>query len=321
MAESFAIIKHQVFRQITDEEVKNLLPQSGGIPTYKIFDIRREIISMDEIHKLDTFEFRIYQKNMVESEIKPFISANPGCKVLYFGAASIPLALHLGYCFGGWQDIDVYLLHREKMTWNWANDDERTELPVITNYVKEEFSGPIDVIFKVEATYAIHDEEIKATVENPSKIISITPETIGKDIFRNQEQLKAFAHQFSLGIDSVANLLPNTDKIHLFPSVPVGLAFLLGTKVNPLITKPIVSYQYDINRDPKYQKILILQEIPQREVTISEEHQKFIAEIKGKFKKFLKSALKISLQAKALTKIESVTAIGLVLFCLIASLV
>src|SRR5262245_22584603 len=135
MVESFAIIKHQVFRQITDEEVLNLLPHSGGIPTYKIFDIRLEIISMNEIHKLESFEFRIYQKNIVDDEIKPYVSSHPGCKILYFGAASIPLALHLGYCFGGWQDINVHLLHREKMTWDWADDDEREEVPVSTNYV------------------------------------------------------------------------------------------------------------------------------------------------------------------------------------------
>ena len=46
MAQSYAIIKHQVFEEISDEEVLKHLPQDGGIPPYKIFDIQKEIIAM-----------------------------------------------------------------------------------------------------------------------------------------------------------------------------------------------------------------------------------------------------------------------------------
>lgn len=290
MAQGYVIIKHQIFTEISDETVLGFLP-TGSVPKYKIFDIKKDIISMENIHQLNNFEFRVYQKGIIENEIKPFLNANPDYKVLYFGTASIPLALHLGYCFGSWKDVDVYLLHRERMIWDWQDQNGVKELKLHSNFVKEEFTGPIDVIYKVEATYFSQDADLKEVVENPSKKIDLKLDVIGKDVFGNQEQLKHFAHQFALGIDTVANYLPNTDKIHLFPTVPVGLAFLMGTKINPMVTKPIVTYQYNTNHTPKYEQILILQESDQPEAIITEEDAKFILEIRAELKNELENKI------------------------------
>src|SRR6266542_778056 len=161
MAEGYVIIKHQVFGEITDEEVLQLLQKSDNIPAYKIFDIKREINPMENIHQLDSLEYRIYQKNVFENEIKPFLRGHPDYMVLYFGTSTIPLALHLGYCFGSWKNVEIYLLHRERMTWNWSNDDDKNQLPFSIDFVGEEFTGPIDVIYKVEATYSMQEDELK----------------------------------------------------------------------------------------------------------------------------------------------------------------
>ena len=198
MGEGYIIIKHQVFSEISDETVLDFLPKGGLVPKYKIFDIRKDIIEMENIHLLDSLEYRIYQKNIMESEIKPYINENPEFKIMYFGTATIPLALHLGYCFGSWKDVDIFLLHREEMNWKWQNPNEGSPLPFTESFVKEEFTGPIDVIFKVATTYLIQDSELKEVLEPPFKDIELKLETIGKDVFRSQSQLKNFAHQFSL---------------------------------------------------------------------------------------------------------------------------
>lgn len=284
MAEGYVILKHQVFSEITDAEVLEQLPKTDAIPAYRIFDIRKEIIPMENIHLLDSLEYRIYQKNVIDHEVKPFLRDHPEYKVLYFGTATIPLALHLGYCFGSWKDVDIFLLHREQMTWNWAGGEEGNSLPFSVDLVGEEFTGPIDVIYKVEVTYTTQTDELKNVVEGASKVIRLSLQNLGKDVFRNQNQLKNFAHQFSLGLDSVANYLPAADKIHLFPTVPVGVAFLMGTKINPLVTKPIVTYQYNANATPKHEQILILQETTQPEINMTEADQQFILQIKQELK-------------------------------------
>jgi hypothetical protein len=302
MAQGYIILKHQVFGEITDQEALDMLPKESSVPVYKIFDIKREIIAMDRVHLLDNVEFRIYQKNLIEQEVKPYLNEHPDYKVLYFGKATIPLALHLGYCFGSWQDVEVYLFHRERMTWAWNNDDDRPSLPVHKKFVEEKFNAPIDVIYKVEATYLTQDDEMVEVVENASKTISLSLDTPGKDVFRSQDQLKAFAHQFSMGLDSVANFLPDTEKIHLFPTVPVGLAFLMGTKINPLLSKPIVTYQYDANKTPKNEQVLILQETPQSEVNMTDEDKAFIAELKMEFKAELEHKIAPFATAKKVDK-------------------
>jgi len=276
----YIIIKHQVFGDIPDEDVLKQLDNSEGVPKYKIFEIKRDIISMDHIQDFDSQSFRIYQQDMMEKEIKPFIDDHPDYKVLYFGTASIPLAMHFGYCFGSWKPVEVYLLHRERMTWKWFGDSTE-ELPATSQWMQESFAGPIDVIYKVEATYPINDEEIREVVTTPAKTISLALDTTGKDVFRIPEQLQAFAYQFSLGLDAVATNLPGADKIHLIASVPVGLAFLMGTKINPNVTRPVSVYQFSRTRHPHYEPVLILQETPLTEKIITEEEARFIQTLRA----------------------------------------
>ncbi len=72
----------------------------------------------------------------------------------------------------------------------------------------------------------------------------------------------------------------------------------MGTKINPLITKPIVTYQYNANKTPKYEQILILQENNQVEVNITEADQQFIEEIKNDIKAELENKIAAFVQGK-----------------------
>ena len=297
MSDGYVIIKHQVFAEISDEEVLKFLPTLSGVPKYEIFDIKREIVSMENIHKFDSQEYKIYQKNLIEKDIRPYLNDHPTYKVLYFGTATIPLALHLGFCFGSWKEVDVFLFQRETMTWEWPNDSEN-EIAVETNFVTDEFTAPIDVIFKVEATYPTQETELIESVDASTKVIGLLVSEPGKDIFKTQKQLRDFAYKFELGLDNIASKLPNADKIHVFPTVPVGLAFLMGTKINPNITKPIITYQFNINHTPKYEKILVIQESISPEVNITDEDLKFITKIKNELKSELKNGIGVFVKSK-----------------------
>lgn len=297
MSDGYVIIKHQIFAEISDEEVLKFLPATGGVPKYEIFDIKREIVSMENIHKFDSQEFKIYQKNLMDKTIKPYLNDHPTYQVLYFGTATIPLALHLGFCFGSWKEVDIFLFQRETMIWDWPGKNE-SEIGFETSFVNEEFTAPIDVIFKIEATYPTQETELTESVDGSTKVIGLKVNEPGKDVFKTQQQLKDFAYKFELGLDNIASKLPNADKIHIFPTVPVGLAFLMGTKINPNITKPIVTYQFNINQTPKYEKILVIQESVALEANITDEDYKFISEIKNELKNELKNNIGAFIKSK-----------------------
>lgn len=315
MSDGYVIIKHQVFAEISDDEVLKFLPTADGVPKYEIFDIKREIVSMENIHKFDSQEFKIYQKNLVEKTIRPYLNDHPTYKVLYFGTATIPLSLHLGFCFGSWKEVDVFLFQREMMTWAWPSEND-SEISIESNFVNDEFTAPIDVIFKVEATYPVQDSELTESVDASTKIIGLKVNEPGKDIFRTQKQLKDFAYQFELGLDNIASKLPNADKIHIFPTVPVGLAFLMGTKINPNITKPIVTYQFNTNQTPKYEKILVIQESVSPEANITEEDYKFISKIRSELKNELKNGIGAFVKSKQEEKVKYDTEFSWIRFIL-----
>jgi hypothetical protein len=61
----------------------------------------------------------------------------------------------------------------------------------------------------------------------------------------------------------------------------------MGTKINPLVTKPIVAYQFNRSRNPPHEAVLILQEVVVEEMNITDEDGKFIQSLRAELKNVL----------------------------------
>lgn len=298
MNKGYVVIKHQLFREISDEEVIEILGKKVDRNDIHFVDIKFKIIDMEEIGELANLEAKAYQRQKYESEIRPLIEKYPDYKIAYFGSVSIPLALHLGYCVGSWKSVEVYNIDRDTNKWV-ANDADLTELPEKHKFPKDTIEISTDVFYKVEASYAVQDQEVKESIGSNYQTIALSLQEFDKNAFEGFDHVVKFGARFSEGLDALANYIPLTEKIHLIVTAPVGVTFYLGTRINPNVTKPIVTYQYRTNQSIPYEEIFVLQEEETALKPIGEDDQKYINDIRAKLKKELEEKIAVFAKEKA----------------------
>jgi hypothetical protein len=284
MKDTIIVLKQSLFKDITDQEVLETIKVDENEVKVEIVELKYKIISMEEIDALDNAEAMSFQISWVEKILKPLLQKYPGCRIYYFGATTTPLAVHLGYCVGGWQHLEVFNWDRFHNTWRWEDTDGKVALPTTTKYIKDIIEVPTDVLFKVEASFSMQQDAIKESLGSSVQTISLSLNEPDKQAFKNFAQVKEIGQLFSQGIDNIATKIPNAEKIHLIISAPVGVCFYLGTKINPVMTKPVALYQFNANKVPQYEEILILQEEPITVTPLSAEDQVLISRIRVRLK-------------------------------------
>lgn len=292
----YIVIKHSILKEISDTEVQEVLP-SDKVQIIETFDVKPFSVSMEEMPNMNFSEAAIFQKDMIDKKIVPFIRKNEGCRIAYFGAAPIPLAIHLGYCLGNWNNYEVFNFHQKNKSWAWENKTSQVE-QALKKFPQENFKGTGDVVFKVKSSYEIQNHDVHDVIKNEIKELEVRTELLDVTSIKNNDQLNEVANAFADGLASISNNLPNTDTIHLFATVPVGLAFLLGTKISPTINKKIRTYQYFNGRTPKYEPVITLQEVVQNEHPLTQEEIEIAQEIRANFSKQLNKAVKGYIQSK-----------------------
>lgn len=290
------IIKHQTFREVTNAEVWETLGIKEADADVDFIDIKYAVVPMQEIENLDSIQAKSYQRQKYESEIKPLLEKFPETELYYFGATTVPLAVHLGYCIGSWQRVIVYNINRETNRFEWLDSENIEPLPTMNSFPIQKIGAATEVLYTVEISYPMQTEDLQEAIGGHFQTVSLSLVNKDKSAIKSPAQQDKLGYEFSEGLDAIATNIPNADKIHLIVAGPVGLCFLLGTKFNPNITKPVSLYQYNTNNSRKYEEIFIMQETAVPEQPITEEDQAFIKQIRERFKKELSE--KISVWAK-----------------------
>jgi hypothetical protein len=91
--------------------------------------------------------------------------------------------------------------------------------------------------------------EVDVTLTNPEL-----------DALETRGALAEVVNAFNHALSRLKHLFPHLTTIHLFAAVPVGLAFRLGTRINPTIHREVVTYQYWAKGTPCYRPAIVLGE-------------------------------------------------------------
>lgn len=278
----YLIITHPILRSISREKVDEALNSiniSGAQCHY--IDICPITKEYGQITQIDFETAKAIQDEKYKQEIAPFLKDNPSCEVIYFGVAPIPLAIHLGFLISNFHKRSIFLLDQDTQEWNWKETGPQS-LDVNTQFVHEEFKANGDVSFKIESSYKINEVDLRE-VFNPLSLIkelNLSLVKYDKIAFTNSNQVKAFLTKFREGIDSIANYLPNAERIHLIASVPVGIAFLLGTEISKNAVASTMTYQYRQHERPKYKQAFIIQQNSYSSIPLTEEEEKTVLDLK-----------------------------------------
>jgi hypothetical protein len=209
------------------------------------------------------------------TRVKPVLEANPAFRVAYFGTVSITLAMQLGYHLGTWRGADVFLHHHGRKDWTWAGAKRPGgPIEVHTTGLPSECSlGGGDIVMRVWTAHRIHASQTLEMVPHPLAQVDVYLDAPGEDALAYPDDVEAVAAAFRTAIDRLHELYPNAETVHLFAAVPVGLAFLMGTRVSQTIHPPVQTYQFDAKADPKYYAALCLQREPELRTPIRDEER------------------------------------------------
>ena len=253
------IILHSIHRTISEDEIRPSIPDDYEDRPHKFISVEPAVFDIKESWKQDFPILATKQHNQYRKEIKPLIDDPSYSKIIYFGAAPIPLAMHLGHLIGDFEDIEVFQHHHDLKTWDWQLGEQDSITIKTENKPKDLFHADGDVSILMSTSVRVNEVQYQEVLPASIKNIHIHTSEFGRDIFTNPRKLSETAAHFRDVLDSIKSNLPNTDYIHFFGAIPVGLAFLLGTKISSSIHNPVQTYQYKHDATPKYSPAILIQ--------------------------------------------------------------
>jgi len=266
------IIKHEFFQPITNEECISALPENWKSLDRQFISVAPATLRLENLYESDQVQIAMNQRKFFIESVEPKLRANAGYKILYFGLAPIPLAIDLGYQFHNFRDIEVFQLHHIEKTWYQTSQHMATETfeLQVNGELNPKQKGIKEVMLRLSISHRVKSPDTHGVIENAAEI-DIELSQPNEDSLDNKEKLNEIAETFKNVLDNVSDNESMIPVIHLFASVPTGLAFLAGTKISPNIHPLIQTYQYDATKEPRYTKSVLIKGEARSEVKWTDE--------------------------------------------------
>lgn len=255
------VVSHPVLALIGRDEIEHAIPapeRTTGWDHVEISPVRAEL---GRLHELDWAAALAEQERLFAEQLRGEIAGRR--RLSYFGFAPIPLALHLGYRVERCIKVDVYQRHHTRLDWAWVPDDSVSATPTLKPQLCLPEHGSKDegpVVIRVSTSHRIAPAETAEVVASSLGEVDVVLADPGEDALHTRGAVTAVVETFGEALSRVKRMFPNLTAIHLFAAVPVGLAFRLGTQINPTIYKEVITYQYWAKGTPRYRQAIVLAE-------------------------------------------------------------
>lgn len=258
------LLSQPVHWTISSQEMVKALPgETLGLPRHEVVIDPLRDIPMAEASKIDWAEARQQTERALQERLRPVLEKAPGHHVAYFGAAPIPLAMFLGFHVGTWATVHPFQMRHDTRTWSWKTTEKSVKVDV-QGVPRDRSRASGDVIIRVATSHPIEPQDTLDVVPEPLAEISITAMPTDPDALNASADIEAVAFEFEKALDAVMTHYPNTKCVHVFASVPVGMAFRLGASISATKHHRVRTYQYDRHAQPKYAPAIVLQERSER---------------------------------------------------------
>jgi hypothetical protein len=225
-------------------------------PTFSRIVIERLALdAADLVHRaFDTEDWTEAEKKirtLFKDVLAPVLDRYAEAPLIYFGSAPIPAAVLLGFLIGTWRRVDARLRHHVRKDWSWT-ERSRSAPSVHVSGLPSAIHTRGDVVVRVSTSFQVHAKDTARVVPEPLADIDIQLKHLGVDALEQPEDVVAVADAFGRALDSVANSCTGARRVHLFAAVPVGVAFLLGTRIASTFHSPVQTYQFVKARIPSH---------------------------------------------------------------------
>ena len=192
----------------------------------------------DEFWKIESENlYRLFNER-----VKDRLSSGSIKHLSVFGFAPQPLLIQLGQLLSDINEVDIYQLHKEPISWAWQDHPESFWYEIDEPAEKHE---KIALVLSLSAT--INDERITSVLGEDVSIWTITISQPNNDFLKSKEQLRQFRTTMRKLLDRIKSRHGENTPIHIFPSVPVSVALEIGRVWNPKSDLPFVVYDQNRN--------------------------------------------------------------------------
>lgn len=292
----FIVIQHAILVGISDQECEDVLAQDYGNEDtslhFEHLKIRPVLdhISHKNMNEINWRRAAALQEEIVEKQLKPMLQKFENYELVYFGAAPVPLAVHLGYLVEGWKQVIIYLKHHkevENQKWyrnlkiKGSSDPEVS----VNGTPKESYNTDDDMVISVQVSHKVKEDEINKSIKSKiTKIVKIELEELKLDL-DSVKKCSEIADKVEDVFKAIHDNLPKTNTTHLIGTIPVGLAFLIGKKIRTNTSCPIQTYQYDSTLEYPYTPVLTINQSYTNFTPLTDKEVKKARSIRKDFKK------------------------------------
>lgn len=266
------LIRHSGWANITTNECLKVLSNDWLSLDRKEIEVDySESVELDTLYQLNFNQCALEHRRQFRDEVLPLLEQFSDYHIVYFGLAPIPLAIDFGQLFHNHPEFIVYQRHHQTKEWYRSISEVSTENLVETIGMPDrDIKGIGCALIRISASHYVNTEETNQVLSNAAEI-DIQFTNVDEDAINSPEQMGEMVNAVKEALDSLANNRSGLKTVHIFASIPCGLAFLIGTKISPNIHPFVQTYQYSKTENPSYKKAILIKASIEPERSVSEE--------------------------------------------------
>jgi hypothetical protein len=178
-----------------------------------------------------------------------------------FSLAPIPLAIHLGFLLSDRIEVEPFQFHRDRKSWAWPVPAQCGDLGIeIRGMPAARIGATTAISVRVCLSAEIGSEEVRAVTGVLPVEVELRVRRPDVEWLVSPGQLQVLGRTFRSTVAELRRLVPNADQLHLFYAGPTGGAVVVGQSINPKMNPPVALYEYNRQRQPRYERVLTLSE-------------------------------------------------------------
>lgn len=254
------LILHSGMIDIPVDECINALPPEWHSVHREIIKIKySEVFDLEKLYELNFAQFALEHRRQFTGEILPLIKSKPDYKIVYFGFAPMPLSIDLGQLFHNFRDIEIYQKHHKTKAWyqELKADEVKPNKILVKGLPPMEQKGITSALIRLSISHFVKPEATQELLPNAAEV-DIELENPHEDAIDTKEKMVDLGEAVKTVFDKLAENKSDIRVVHLFTSIPCGVAFIVGTKISANIHPFIQTYQYSNIREPKNIKAILV---------------------------------------------------------------
>lgn len=183
------------------------------------------------------------QENQIEGVLEA--AGERMARFAVFPLSDIPTLLHLGFVLSDRVDAELFQFHRERGSWAWRKDDEADTNIFVTGLpdAADDRAGEVCVLVSLSAQ--IQPLQVAAWTKDALGTIEVSVADPDTRWLKRPEQLEVLDGRLRDVWKGTRRAWPNCSRIHLFYAGPAPGAVAIGRTINPRMTAPVATYQFD----------------------------------------------------------------------------